>query len=64
MIASAYMYALSTAKLSKSKEESILESSPARMSDGSLAAPIAAALARLGAVLGVPTGDVLPWLRT
>ncbi len=47
----------------ENRRESSLESFPARMSDGSLTAPIAAALARLGAVLGVPTGDVLPWLR-
>ncbi len=57
------LYALCTAKPSEKRRESSLESSPAKMSDGSLAAPIAAALARLGAVLGVPTGDVLPWLR-
>lgn len=53
---------LAKAKLFSKKEESICESSSASLSDGSLAPDLAAALARLGALLGCSPGAVMPWL--
>ena len=46
----------------KKREESILESSTGRMSDGSRSEIVEAALGRLGAALGCSPGAVMPWL--
>lgn len=47
----------------KKGSESILDSSPANLSDGPIAPDLAAALARLGAMIGCPAANVMPWLK-
>ena len=46
----------------KEEKKTCFESSAAKMSGGSIPVPVAAALARLGALLGVPDSMVLPGL--
>lgn len=49
-------------QIAEKKEESILESSSAKMSDGSLTPALAERLASLGRLMGCPTDQVMPWL--